>query len=289
MKHIHTFESFLNEFGPLAGSGNVRANQLDESQSDVIFSVDDDKLDQMLNARFSRQLDYKDDRGDSLYVLPKREFDRFLDLADSSGFDVDYENSEDSVIYVQESLDEGLAAVDREKLTNRMELTQQTARTLMNNAKAGKLKHMRAGSGTTHYWNPKTGEYIGRTEQSGRLNKGTFFYSDALDADGNLNEKIEYPEGVKTTDDNILDKLAKLLNSPKGIIEVGSGSVRGKKVPFQTGDAYFNITGYRDHWNILCSNGDFEIPRKEIKNAEELYDQLEKAIQMGTVTIGKKK
>ena len=104
-----------------------------------------------------------------------------------------------------------------------------------------------------------------------------------------LNEKIKYPEGVKTTGDKILDKLAKLLNSPKGTIEVGTGSVRGKKVPFQTGDAYFNITGYRDHWNILCSNGDFEIPRKEIKNAEELYDQLEKAIQMGTVTIGKKK
>lgn len=104
-----------------------------------------------------------------------------------------------------------------------------------------------------------------------------------------LTEKIEYPEGVKTTDDKILDKLAKLLNSSQGIIEIGSGSVRGKRVPFQTGDAHFNITGYKDHWNILCSNGDFEIPRKEIKNAEELYDQIEKAIQIGTVTKGKKK
>lgn len=74
-----------------------------ESSNEVIFSVDDDKLDQMLNARFSRQLDYKDDKGDSLYVLPKREFDQFIDLADSSGFDVDYGNSEDSVVYVQES------------------------------------------------------------------------------------------------------------------------------------------------------------------------------------------
>jgi hypothetical protein len=87
MKHIQTFENFLNE------SGN-----------EVIFSVDDDKLDQMLNARFTRQLDYKDIKGDSLYVLPKREFDQFIDLADSSGFDVDYENSEDSVVYVQESI-----------------------------------------------------------------------------------------------------------------------------------------------------------------------------------------
>ena len=86
MKHLQTFESFLNE-----------------SEDEVIFSVDDDKLDQLLNARFSRQLDYKDDKGDSLYVLPKREFDQFIDLADSSGFDVDYEGSEDSVVYVKES------------------------------------------------------------------------------------------------------------------------------------------------------------------------------------------
>ena len=99
MKHVKTFESFLNESG----------NQ-------VIFSIDDDKLDQMLNARFSRQLDYKDDKGDSLYVLPKREFDQFIDLADSSGFDVDYENSEDSVVYVQESLVNEADSVKAERL-----------------------------------------------------------------------------------------------------------------------------------------------------------------------------
>jgi len=107
---------------------------------------------------------------------------------------------------------------------------------------------------------------------------------------GSIDEKIEYPEGVKTTDDKILDKVAKLLHSPKGIIEIGSGSVRGKKIPFQTDDsAYFNITGQKDHYVILCKNGEFEIPRNEIKNAEELYDQIEKAIQMGTITKGKKK
>lgn len=104
-----------------------------------------------------------------------------------------------------------------------------------------------------------------------------------------VNEKIEYPEGVKTTDDKILDKLAKLLNSKTGIIEIGTGSLRGKNVPFQNGEAFFNITGYREHWNILCSNGDFEIPRKDIKKAEDLYVQVEQAIQMGKVSIGKKK
>ena len=103
-----------------------------------------------------------------------------------------------------------------------------------------------------------------------------------------LNEKIEYPEGVKTTDDKILDKLAKLLNSSNGTVEVGSGSVRGKRIPFSNGDAHFNITGQKDKFLLLCSNGDFEFPRTEIKTAEELYSQIEKAIQMGTVTKGKK-
>lgn len=87
MKHLHTFESFLNE-----------------SKDEITFSIDDDKLDQILNSKFSRQLDYKDEGGDSFYVLDRKDFDRFIDLADSSGFDVDYENSEDSVISVQESI-----------------------------------------------------------------------------------------------------------------------------------------------------------------------------------------
>ena len=77
---------------------------VNESVNEVTFSVDDDKLDQMLNSKFSRQLDYKDNGGDSFYVLDRKDFDRFIDLADSSGFDVDYENSEDSVINVQESV-----------------------------------------------------------------------------------------------------------------------------------------------------------------------------------------
>jgi hypothetical protein len=87
-----------------------------------------------------------------------------------------------------ESLNEALAATDKSKLTNKVEITVAIARTLMNNARTGKLKHMSAPGGVTHYWNPKTKEYIGRTEQEGRLNKGTFFFSDELDADGNLTE-----------------------------------------------------------------------------------------------------
>jgi hypothetical protein len=100
MKHLKTFQTFLNE-----------------AKDSVTFSVNDDKLDQLLNDFHSRELDYVDIKGDQYYTLPRKDFDRFIDAADSKGFDVDYENSEDSVIYVMESstlkMNEGfIAAAD---------------------------------------------------------------------------------------------------------------------------------------------------------------------------------
>jgi hypothetical protein len=114
----------------------------------------------------------------------------------------DYPNSIIKIInYVDESLNEALAAVDKSKLTNRVKITVEIARTLMNNARNGKLKHMSAPDGVTHYWNPKTKEYVGRTDQEGRLNQGTFFFSDALDREGNLTESL-VNEGLKFNDSN---------------------------------------------------------------------------------------
>jgi hypothetical protein len=74
--------------------------------TDVVFTIDDEKLDQMVNSRFSSQLDYQEVDGDSYYILNQRDFDRLIDLADSSGFDVDYENSEDSVLFIYENVNE---------------------------------------------------------------------------------------------------------------------------------------------------------------------------------------
>jgi hypothetical protein len=76
---------------------------LHEDKDEIIFSIDDDKLDQLLQAKFGKEIDYEDVKGDSYYVLTKKAFDRFIDLADSSGFDVDYDGSENSVVYVYES------------------------------------------------------------------------------------------------------------------------------------------------------------------------------------------
>ncbi len=66
----------------------------------VIFSIDDDALDTLLNDNHRSELDYEDIHGDSYYKLNRRDFDRFIDYADSIGFDVDYENNEDAVVYV---------------------------------------------------------------------------------------------------------------------------------------------------------------------------------------------
>lgn len=107
MKHLHTFKEFLNES---MESENAKIRQeLVKSKKikddDVVFSVDDEKLYQMLNTQFNRQIEvHMLKNGDEYYSLSRIGFERFLDLADSSGFDVDYENSEDSVVYVYESL-----------------------------------------------------------------------------------------------------------------------------------------------------------------------------------------
>lgn len=103
-----------------------------------------------------------------------------------------------------ESLNEALAAADKSKLTNKVAITVAIARTLMNNARNRKLKHMSAPGGVTHYWNPKTGEYVGRTEQEGRLNQGTYFFSDALDKAGNLTESY-VNEAVDATREELMD------------------------------------------------------------------------------------
>ena len=72
--------------------------------NNIIFSINDEKLDDILQANHRRELEYrKDVTGDVYYILPTKEFDRFIDYADSAGYDVDYENSENSVIYVADA------------------------------------------------------------------------------------------------------------------------------------------------------------------------------------------
>jgi hypothetical protein len=52
---------------------------------DIIFTVDDDKLDQLLNDSYRNKLGYMDINGDSYYTLSANDFDRFIDAAYSRG------------------------------------------------------------------------------------------------------------------------------------------------------------------------------------------------------------
>ena len=61
------------------------------TENSVTFTLDDGDLDDkfLSDKSLSRNLDYKEDGRDTYYVLPKRDFDRLQDWADSSGYDTD--------------------------------------------------------------------------------------------------------------------------------------------------------------------------------------------------------
>jgi hypothetical protein len=77
----------FNEFKSVLAKESMN----EQSTSDVVtFSIDDDKLDQLLHDKFSDHIDYiDDDHLDSYYTMPQRQFDRFIDAADSRGFNTD--------------------------------------------------------------------------------------------------------------------------------------------------------------------------------------------------------
>ena len=64
---------------------------VNEGNDDVVFVIDDGNLDNkfLMTKSLSRNLDYQHDSGDQYYVLPKRDFDRLEDYADSHGYDAD--------------------------------------------------------------------------------------------------------------------------------------------------------------------------------------------------------
>jgi hypothetical protein len=100
--------------------------------------------------------------------------------------------------YVNESaVNETLAAASADKLTNHEPLTPKVNATLISNARNGVLKMMKEPDGKTHFWNPKTKEYVAKTITYN--GKGEFLYSDAIDKDGNLKESLDLNEGRKYT------------------------------------------------------------------------------------------
>lgn len=97
-----------------------------------------------------------------------------------------------------------------------------------------------------------------------------------------LNEKIVYPDGDKNTGFAILDKLAKLLNTARATIEITHGQVRALGLDFGfSGPVTFSIAKREGFYLMNTPKGFFRVEEKDIKKAEDLYDELESIIQAG--------
>ena len=81
-------KGFINE-NNLGAYSKLPTKQKDSNT--ITFTLDDGDLDDkfLSDESLSRNLGYKKDGGDTYYVLPKRDFDRFQDWADSNGYDTD--------------------------------------------------------------------------------------------------------------------------------------------------------------------------------------------------------
>jgi len=97
-----------------------------------------------------------------------------------------------------------------------------------------------------------------------------------------LNEKITYPDGDKTSGDKIIDKLAKLLNSGSAKIEVTTNQVRAinLNLGFATAST-FSVSVREEYYFMNTNKGWFRVDKKDIKTAEDLYDELESIVQAG--------
>ena len=97
-----------------------------------------------------------------------------------------------------------------------------------------------------------------------------------------LNEKITYPDRDTSSGDKIIDKLAKLLNSPSGKIEVTKNQVRGVNVSFGFApESTFFVKANDDHYFMNTNKGFYRVDKKDITKAEDLYDELESIVQAG--------
>lgn len=100
------------------------------------------------------------------------------------------------------------------------------------------------------------------------------------------NPKMGKGGGVEkqTTGNKILDKLGKLLKQTKGTIEITPNQVRSVNGKFAFSGPttlFVKKTPSNDYYFLMTNKGTFRVDEKEVKNAEDLYDELESIIQAG--------
>lgn len=125
----------------------------------------------------------------------------------------------------QSMVNEALAAASPSKLTVREPLTRAVQLKLIDDARKGILKMMKASDGESHFWNPKTKEYVAFTKTYN--GKGEYWHSADIDGGGNLMESAlnegksdafpTYNNGYAPGDYKYMKEMKSLLSKVEGI------------------------------------------------------------------------
>ena len=101
-----------------------------------------------------------------------------------------------------------------------------------------------------------------------------------------VHEKIEYPDGLKTSGDKMLDKFSKLIDSKESKTRLGTGYVQALGVNFM-GVSGVNIVvnDKKDHYLLRITSskaaGDYRLEKSNVKTADDIYDECQSIAQAG--------
>jgi hypothetical protein len=99
-----------------------------------------------------------------------------------------------------------------------------------------------------------------------------------------LDEKINYPEGVKTSGDKKMDKFAKLIDTKDRRVNIGTGYVQvlGIEWMFVKGVSIV-VNDMKDHYFLRISTdteaGDYRLDKSDVKSGEDIYDECQSIAQ----------
>ena len=101
-----------------------------------------------------------------------------------------------------------------------------------------------------------------------------------------LNEKVEYPDGVKTSGDKMLDKFSKLINSKKSTTRLGTGYVQALRVNFMdVSGVNIVVNNKKDHYLLRVTSpkaaGDYRLKKSDVETADDIYDECQSIAQTG--------
>jgi hypothetical protein len=185
MKNIPTFEDFVNESiineGYLSpkDANKLRIGSVIKTKAETYTVI---AYGQKTNA--TRDLSAENEKGEKFNLRVSLRGAAGISVA--SGNSLNFNETPEMLESLQ--IDEALAAASPSKLTVREPLTRAVQLKLIGDARKGILKMMKASDGESHFWNPKTKEYVAFTKTYN--GKGEYWHSADIDGGGNLMEGV---------------------------------------------------------------------------------------------------